>query len=1012
MESIISYFLKNKPFTWLLLLLILGGGAIAYVKMGKLEDAPFTIKQALVVTPYPGASPSEVQTQVTDVLEESIQSLGELYYLKSENRAGLSKITVFIKKEMRADQMQEIWNKLRRKVSDVQGKLPEGAGTSIVNDDFGDVLGVFYGLSSDEHSYRELEEQAKIIKNRLRTIKDVGRVELSALQTPVIDVTISPSALATSNMTTNDIMKAFDAHNRVVDAGGITNEENRIRIQSTGNFNSLEDIANLTIVSGSGEHFVLSDIATLTESYLTPTRNLMRINGSPSIGIAVSTVADGNVVDMAKLVEQEMMSFSKTLPDDYTLNVIYDQGNESAVANEGFILNLIISVITVVAILLFFIGFKNGLLIGSGLVFSIFATLIVMLSQGIALQRMSLAAIIIAMGMLVDNAIVVSDSILVNIQRGMDKRKAILKACQSTAIPLLAATVIAVLTFLPIYYSPHITGELLSSLVIVIGVSLMFSWVFALIQTPFFVQEFVKPSPEGSQQTELFTGKIYDTFRSTLKKVVHHRFILVGSLVVMLVVSVWSFKFVPKVFMPALEKPYFTIDMWLPEGVSINETNETMAQLEAYVGSLPQVESVSAFVGQTPPRYYLSNIAFGPQANYGQLLIKAVDSKGAKEAHILLNEELPKEFPAPLIKVNKFEISPLSEAVIEGRFIGPDPAVLDSLVTLAITSMNKNPKVKDARYEWGNMAPLLTPIFDPIKAGELGITKSGMMQSLKAIEEGYPIGVYRDQEKKVPVLLKTQANSTTLDIDRLKDYPIWNGEKSAPLSQVTKDVVMDWEYPLMKTYNRQLSMSAMCGVQDGYTMAEVHSEIRSSVEEIELPPGYSFFWDAQIKDQTEAVEALVKYFPLAFLFLVLILVALFGNFRDPLLILCILPLSIIGVAIGFGVTSFPFGFFPIAGWIGLLGMIIKNVIVLIDEINVQQKAGVAPQIAIIEATVGRSKPVLMAASTTVLGMVPLLFDVAFGGMAITIIFGLTFATLLTLYVTPTLYALFYKIKLN
>lgn len=1009
MRTVIAYFLKNKHFTWFLLLLVIGGGIFSYAKMGKLEDAPFTIKQALVVTQYPGASSSEVQRQVTDVLEESIQSLSELYYLKTENRAGVSIIKVYIKKEMRANQMQETWDKLRRKVNDVQGKLPEGAKPSVVNDDFGDVLGVFYGLSSDEHTYRELEEQAKVIKNEIRTLKDVGRVEITALQTPVIDVTIKPSLLAASKITTADIKRAFDGHNRVVDAGGVTNGENRVRIQSTGSFYSTDDIANLTVVSATGEHFVLADIAHIEEGYLTPARDLMRMNGSPAIGLAISTVADGNVVDMAQLVKERMAKFSEELPAGYELGVIYDQGHESDVANQGFILNLIISVVTVVVILLFFIGFKNGLLIGSGLVFSILATLIVMFSQGIALQRMSLAAIIIAMGMLVDNAIVVYDSILVNIQRGMGKREAILKACSSTAIPLLAATVIAVLTFLPIYYSPHITGELLSSLVIVIGVSLMFSWAFAMVQTPFFAQEFIKPQPVQTANNELFAGKYYDLFRGALRGVVKRKFVVLGSLVMLLILAVWSFKFIPKVFVPALDKAYFTLDVWLPEGSNIEETSTFAADLEAFIARQPETASLATFVGKTPPRYYLSNIAFGPQSNYAQLLVKAKDGKQAKLLNDKLKQEIPISFPGPLIKVNRFEISPLSEAVIEARFVGPDPEVLDSLVTIAIGYMNENPKAKDARYEWGNKAPIVTPIYDPIKAGRLGITKAGMLASLKAIEDGYPIGIYRDNEKQVPVLLKTPQQTEVLDIDKIKDIPIWNGENSAPLSQVTKDVVMEWEYPLIKTYNRQLSMSAMCGVHDAYTMAEVHTEIRDKIEQIELPAGYNFFWDAQYKDQTEAMEALVKYFPLAFLLLALILVALFGNFKEPLIIICMLPLSVIGVAVGFLLTGFDFGFFPIAGWLGLLGMIIKNVIVLIDEINVQKRGGLAPDVAVIEATVSRTKPVLMAAMTTILGMVPLLFDVAFGGMAVTIIFGLTFATVLTLFITPTLYALFYKI---
>lgn len=1005
----IKYFLKNKSLTILILTLVALGGMFSYVKMGKLEDAPFTIKQALVVTTYPGASPFEVQTQVTDVLEEAIQSLGELYYLKTENRAGISKITVYVKKEIRADEMQQLWDKLRRKVSDVQSRLPEGAGPSVVNDDFGDVLGVFYGLTGDGRTYRELEEEAKLIKNDLLRVPDVAKVEIYGVQTPTVDIQVTPSLMSAAGITTSDIARAFQAQNKVVDAGAIQTQENRLRIESTGNFYSLEDIRNLTIVSPSGENFKLSDIAQVSESYKTPASSIMRIDGRPAVGIAISTVPTGNVVDMARLVEDRVEYFNQTMSDGYELTTVYDQGYESSVANDGFILNLVISVITVVAILLFFIGFKNGLLIGSGLIFSILATLIVMFACGIALQRMSLAAIIIAMGMLVDNAIVVSDSALVNMQRGMRKRVAIMRACSGTAIPLLAATVIAILTFLPIYYSPHITGELLSSLVIVIGVSLMFSWVFALTQTPFFIQEFVRRPRPDELKSELFSGKMYDKFRSSLRFVIKYKYASIVVLVVMLVASAWSFKFIPKVFVPSLDKQYFTIDMWLPEGTRIEKTDQVALDIASYVRSYDQTEMVSTYVGRTPPRYYLSNIAFGPQSNYAQIMVKGSSSKMARQLQAMMSDSLPVKFHEPLIKVNKFELSPLTEALIEARFLGPDASVLDSLTGVAIEIMRQNPKVVDARNEWGNMAMMVRPVYDPVKAGALGITKSAMMESVRALSDGLPVGVYRDNEKQVPLLLKAGGASVD-NVAALGDLSVWNGSKSAPLSQIVERIETTWEYPQVRTYNRQLSMAAMCGVKPGHTMAEVHGEIRDQIEKIEIPAGYTFFWDSQYKDQAEGLEALSKFFPLAFLMLVVILVALFGNFREPLIILCVLPLSLIGVAVGMLLTGFEFGFFPIAGWLGLLGMIIKNVIVLIDEINIQHRAGMDIYVSIVEATVSRTRPVLMAATTTIFGMVPLLFDVAFGGMAATIVFGLTFATGLTLFATPALYAMFYKVK--
>lgn len=1006
MKTLAKFFLKNRALSWLLLALILLGGVVAYEGMGKLEEAPFTIKQAVVTTTYPGASPLEVQQQVTDVLEEAIQSLGELYYLKTENRAGLSKITVYVKKEIRADAMQQLWDKLRRKVGDAQGRLPAGAGTSVVNDDFGDVLGVFYGLSSAVHTYRELEEQAERLKNELLAVPDVARVELYGVQNRTIEVEADPSLLAASGLTMADIAAAFDRQNRIVDAGAVETAHNRLRIDAAGSFTTLQELENLTVTSRDGSYFRLGELAAVSESYVRPARSRMEMDGLPTIGIAISTVADGNVVDMAERVAARLSQLEQTMPEGYRLRTVYDQGHESSVANDGFVLNLLISIVTVIAVLLFFIGMKNGILIGSGLVFSIFGTLIYMYGTGIALQRMSLAAIIIAMGMLVDNAIVVYDATLVNMQRGMRKRTAILAAVGTTAMPLLGATLIAVLTFLPVYLSPHITGELLSSLFIVIAVSLLLSWVLAVSQNVFFVQEFVRRPRPDELKGELFQGRMYDRFRRALRWTIRRRWFVLASMVVLLAASALGFRSIPQQFMPLLDKQYFSVDVWLPEGTRVEETSR---QAEALAEKLMQhegVRHVSTFVGQTPPRYYLANAAYGPQSNYAQCLVEAVSPSVARSMQVGLQDELSQTFSDALIRVNRFELNSIPQALIEARFCGDDPRVLDSLTSIAIDIMRRNPKVMNARNEWGNKAMLVRAAYDPVKAGRLNLGKADLMTAVKSTNDGTPVGIYRDGDKQVPVLLRTVGGGQ-LSQAALEDLPVWNGRNSAPLAQVTDSIGIGWEWPLVKTYNRRLSMAAQCDVQPGHTMKEVHSEIRDEIERIGLPAGYSFFWDSQYKDQKEAMEALTKYFPLAIVFLVLILVALFGNFRQPSIIFLILPLSVIGVVVGMLVTGFQFGFFCIAGWLGLLGMIIKNVIVLLDEVNIQRRAGVAPGEAIVEATVSRTRPVLMAAITTIFGSIPLLFDVVFGGMAATIVFGLSFATLLTLFVTPALYAVFY-----
>ena len=557
-------------------------------------------------------------------------------------------------------------------------------------------------------------------------------------------------------------------------------------------------------------------------------------------------------------------------------------------------------------------------------------------------QRMSLAAIIIAMGMLVDNAIVVYDAALVNMQRGMRKRKAILDAVSGTSMPLLGATLIAVLTFLPVYLSPHITGEILSSLFIVIAVSLLLSWVLAITQNVFFVQEFVRRPRPDELKGELFSGRAYDLFRQALRWTIQRRYVVLGAMVLLLVIAEWGFRFIPQQFMPLLNKQYFSVDVWLPEGTRIEESDRQMTEMTAYLNSLEGVKKVSSFVGQTSPRYYLANAAYGPQPNYAQCLVEADTPEKSRELQAMLYDRLPAMFPDALVRVNSFEINSIPQALIEARFCGDDPEVLDSLTNLALEIMRKNPKVLNARNEWGNMALMIKADYDPVKAGRLNVGRHDMMNAVKAVNDGTAVGVYRDRDKKVPVLLHTDVKGSW-DMESVEDLPIWNGRNSASLGQVANGIGLAWEYPLVRTYDRKLSMAA-----------------------------------------------LTKYFPLALIMLLVILVMLFGNFRQPLTIFLILPLSLIGMVFGLWVTGFQFGFFCIAGWLGLLGMIIKNVIVLLDEVNIQQKAGVEPYTAVIEATVSRARPVLMAALTTV--------------------FGLSFATLLTLFVTPALYTVFYKIS--
>lgn len=409
---------------------------------------------------------------------------------------------------------------------------------------------------------------------------------------------------------------------------------------------------------------------------------------------------------------------------------------------------------------------------------------------------------------------------------------------------------------------------------------------------------------------------------------IRKKYTVTACMAILLIISAWAFRFIPQQFMPLLNKQYFTIEMWMPEGTKIEETERKADFLTELLMSKEGVKTVSSYTGQTPPRYYLANTAYGPQSNYAQCLVEAESPEKSKELQAMLYDELPDLIPEAVVKVNSFEINSIPQALIEARFCGDDPAVLDSLTNIAIEIMKKNPKVLNARNEWGNMAMVIEAGYDPVKAGMLNIGCADMMNAVKSVYDGTTIGVYRDGENKVPVRLITEKPETW-DAEYIKDLQIWNGNNSAPLAQVADGITTGWEYPLVRTYNRKLSMAAQCDVKRGHTMKEVHNEIREEIENIDLPEGYTFFWDSQYKDQKEAMEALTKYFPLAIIMLIVILVMLFGNFRQSLIIFLMLPLSIIGMVTGLLITGFQFGFFCIAGWLGLLGMIIKNVIVLL-----------------------------------------------------------------------------------
>jgi multidrug efflux pump subunit AcrB len=1007
--SLAEYSVKNRVVVSFALIFILLGGIASYFKMSKLEDAEFTIKKALVITQYPGASPHEVEQEVTDVIEKAVQATRGLDYVHSESYAGLSILNVEIKQSLKNREMPQIWDILRRKVNDIQGQLPAGAKPSVVMDDFGDVYGVFYALTGDGFSYAELKDYAEYIKRELLMVDNVGKIALFGTKMESVNIEISQSKVAELGINPGMIVQTLNAQGNLVNAGAINMGSQRVRIEGDGSFQSLEEIGEVVIQGPLGEQFLLKDIATITRDYIEPDRTMMRHNGHPALGISLSTAPGGNVVDMGEDVQKRVQELMAQLPVGIELNRVYDQAEEVVKANDMFIVNLLESVAIVVGILLLAMGLRSGLLIGSGLIFSILGTLMVMKGFDIALQRTSLAAIIIAMGMLVDNAIVVTDGALVALQKGVPRRKAIVGAATSTAWPLLGATLIAILAFLPIYLAPTNAGEICASLFMVLAISLGLSWILAMVQTPMSCDLFLKVNT-SNEKSDPYGGKAYLIFQRFLEKCLKHRVASVLVLLILLVGAGFSFTKVKKAFFLELDKPQFMVDYWLPEGSHINQVSEDLKELEQYLMAMPEVVNVTTSIGQTPPRNVLMAEAISNNPSFGQLFIEthSYDEVNAIKGNV--ERYIKENYPDVEPRVKTYIGGPNIKFKVEARFSGPDPAVLHELADQAKAIMRADEATKDVRDNWRQRVMVWDPQYSQARARRSMVSRSDVANSLRRATEGLPVGLFRDNEEKIPIMLRTTSDDQR-DISNLTNTPVWGmGQASVPLKQVVKEIKVKWEDPVIRRYNRRRAITAQCDPADPtMTGNTLFARLHDKIEAIPLPEGYTLEWEGEYRPQQESNEGIATYFPLAIVLILFIIVALFNSVRQPLIITLIVPLSLIGVSLGLLITGKAFGFMAIVGFLGLMGMVIKNAVVLIDQIDLNLADGMSPYQAVVQSAISRMRPVMMASLTTILGMIPLVTDAMYGAMAVTIMFGLLFATVLTLIVVPLLYVIFYRI---
>ena len=1010
--NIAGYALKNKQVIYFFLIITILGGIYAFEHLGKREDSPFVIKQIIFMTYYPGATAEQVEKEVTEIIEREIQTHPLVDFIKSESRPGFSYIKVDMFQWVPKERFEQIWDEMRRKVLNVQSKLPKEASTIIVNDDFGAVFGIYYAITADEgYTYDELEDYAQFVKQQLATASDVAKVQLFGIQDRVLNVYVSDEKIANAGITPTDIQTALSSQNQLINTGAIESGMFNVRIDAVGTFRSIDEVRNLVITGKSGNRIRLSDIATVERAYKDPATQKMRLNALPAIGIGFSTREGGNSVVAGRSIREKLAYVIPQLPIGIEMNNIYSEDQVALEANSTFITNLIESLAIVIVLILLSMGARAGILIGTSLLFSILGTLLLMLPFGIDLHRTSLAAIIIAMGMLVDNAIVVTDNAQMKIKRGMRRRKALEEGATIPQWGLLAATVIATLSFLPLYLAPNNTAEIIKPLFKVLAIALTLSWIFALIQTTSFGDFILKETKGSGGSKDPYDTPFYHKLTNFIELIITKKYITLASVFFLFVLSIYLFKFVKQDFFPAINKPMFKIDYFLPEGADIDAVEADVKKMEEYLLSNKKVKQVSITLGASPLRYYLASVSWSPRPNMANLLVETTDYESADSLMAVFKDYLDANFPDALAISYKFKVAPSPDAIIEAKFDGPDPFVLRELAEKAKAIMRDEPLAINIRDGWGVKTPKIEPVYSQNKGRIAKVTRTDMSRAMQRISDGQNVGEYREGDWVMPILLKAQ-NRDSYNYADIGSLPVLNANGDIiPLDQVTDSIPIQFENYYLTKFNRQLSIAAQCDPVPGVGNTELEAILMPKIEAIPLPEGYRLWWDGIYFNQQRTNEAISGELPLAILLIITILMIQYRDWKTVTMIGLMVPLVIIGITFAFLASGLFFGFFAVLGILGLIGMVIKNAIVLLDQANQEMSEnGLSQYQAIVTATRSRAIPVAMAAGTTILGMAPLLPDPMFGGMAVAIMGGLFVATLLTIIVLPAFYATFYGLK--
>lgn len=1015
-----EFAIKNRLICFIVILASCVGGWLAFDTMPRFEDPEFTIRKAIVITQYPGATPEEVANEVTDALESAVQQMQEVKEIKSQSAAGVSRITVEIKYKFseNKDDLQGVWAKLRNRINDAQAQLPPGALTSIVNDDFGDTYGLYYLITGDGFTPAQLHTYARSLRTELLSVPDVAKVALGGIQSEAIYIEISRQKASALGVSIDQIFNDLASQNSVAYAGNVQVGNRRAVILPAGSIDSVSALEDVIISTSSSNSNVssasailhLRDIATVRRDYQDPASFILRYNGLSAISLGVSNITGANVATMGRAIEARILLAESRRPVGIEVQEYYHQGKivEAAVAN--FALNVGIALLIVLVTLFLFMGLKSALVIGAVLLLTIAATLATMNQVGIPMHRISLGALIIALGMLVDNAIVVTEGILVGTQAGHKKLAIAKDIVTRTKWPLLGGTIVGILAFAPIGLAPGSTAEYTGHLFWVVMISLFYSWVFAITAVPLFADLLFKEK-SSDEITEAKDGRFLLAYKGFMRNVLNFRWAVIGIVVAMFVASIWGFQFVKSGFFPASTTPQLVIDYWLPEGTDLSQTNADMTEIESMLMGLDGVVGVNTMVGQGTLRYMLVYPPESPNTAYGQFLLKAENFELLAGLIPIIQNHLDTNYPDAQAKVWRFQLGPGGGSKIEAEFGGPDPVVLRRLANEAKSVMAADGRLLSIKDDWRQEVSVIRPLYSETRGRRLGISREDLANALMTNYSGRNVGVYREGDQLIPIIARAPAaergGAESMGSIQIPSSATGN---TVPLSETVDGFETTWQNSQLTRLNRIWTIKAQADPLPGELPSIALARLMPEIEAIPLPSGYTMRWRGEYGDSQDSNNDLASALPMGFLAMVLVVIILFNALKQPLIIWLAVPLALIGVVPGLLLTNSALEFMAILGLLSLSGLLIKNAIVLVDQMDLEIKEGKPRFDAVIDSAASRVRPVSMGALTTVLGVIPLFGDAFFKAMAVVLVFGLSFATILTLVVIPALYAVFFKIK--